>query len=413
MYMEPVYQRPAMTSTAKERALDAFRRRFRRDPEILVRAPGRVNLIGEHVDYNGGLVLPVAIDRAAWIAAAPSRDGLTTLEAVDVVGTVRFTLDQLPAKVDVARAPLPSWARYPAGVAWILGDRELPVVPVDATLASDVPIGAGLSSSAAIEVAFVKMWRALGGWQADDLELARLCQQAENLYVGVACGLMDPFASLHGRRGHALLLDCRSFEWRLVPLPAATAIVVSDTQVRRELAASEFNVRRRQCEEAVAILRRTMPSVQTLRDVSRAELERRRSEMPPVLFRRAQHVVEEIARVEAVIADVERGDRAALGRAMTAAHRSGGELYEVSCAELDVLVESAVQIEGCYGARLTGAGFGGCTVSLVDVASTERFSAELTRRYREATGRTLDVWICSAADGASVTRLEALPAARG
>ena len=145
-----------MTSTAKERALDAFRRRFRRDPEILVRAPGRVNLIGEHVDYNAGLVLPVAIDRAAWIAAAPSRDGLTTLEAVDVVGTVRFTLDQLPAKVDVARAPLPSWARYPAGVAWILGDRELPVVPVDATLASDVPIGAGLSSSAAIEVAFVE-----------------------------------------------------------------------------------------------------------------------------------------------------------------------------------------------------------------------------------------------------------------
>jgi galactokinase len=413
MYMERVYQREAMTSTAKERALEAFHRRFHRDPELLVRAPGRVNLIGEHVDYNGGLVLPVAIDRSAWIAAAQNGERVTTLEAVDVGATVRFAHDRLATKTDAAGAPLPAWARYPAAVAWALETHGLEVVAVDAALASDVPIGAGLSSSAAIEVAFARMWHALGGGRASDLDLARLCQQAENAYVGVACGLMDPFTSLHGRRGYALLLDCRSFDWRTVRLPPDTAIVISDTRVRRELAASEFNLRRQQCEQAVAILRRTLPGADTLRDVSRAELERLRGELPPLLFRRARHVVEEIARVAEAIPDVERGDAAALGRAMTAAHRSGRELYEVSCHELDVLVESAVRIEGCYGARLTGAGFGGCTVSLVDIGCTERFSAELSRAYLEGTGRMPEIWICSAEDGASVTRLEALPAPRG
>jgi galactokinase len=413
MYMKPVYQRAPKTSTAKDRALEAFRRRFRREPEILARAPGRVNLIGEHVDYNGGMVLPAAINRAAWVAAARSRDAWTTLEGVDVRETVRFAPDGLAAKTDVDGAKLPSWARYPAAIAWVLGERELDAGPVDAALASDVPIGAGLSSSAAIEVAFMRMWHALSDWQASNLELARLCQQAENSYVGVACGLMDPFTSLHGRSGYALLLDCRSFEWKPVTLPAGTAIVVSDTRVRRELAASEFNLRRRQCEEVVTILRRTMPDVRTLRDVSRVELERRRSEIPPLLFRRAQHVVEEIARVEAVIADVERGDATALGRAMTAAHRSGRDLYEVSCAELDVLVESAVRIEGCYGARLTGAGFGGCTVSLVDADRAERFAGELSRAYRQATRQTPEVWICSAADGATVTSFGAPATSRG
>jgi galactokinase len=413
MYMERLYQRAAMTSTAKDRALDAFRRRFQRDPEILVRAPGRVNLIGEHVDYNGGLVLPVAIDRSAWIAAARSEEEATTVEAVDLGANVRFAPGRLASKTDAGGGRLPAWACYPAAVAWVLGEHGLAATTVDAVLASDVPIGAGLSSSAAVEVAFAKMWHALGGGRASDLDLARFCQQAENAYVGVACGLMDPFTSLHGRRGHALLLDCRSFEWKTVRLPADTAIVISDTRVRRELAASEFNLRRQQCEQAVAILRRALPGARTLRDVSRAELERLGSELPPLLFRRARHVVEEIARVQEVIPDVERGNTAALGRAMTAAHRSGRDLYEVSCRELDVLVESAVRIDGCYGARLTGAGFGGCTVSLVDVGCADRFSTELSRAYLAETGRTPEIWICAAEDGASVTRLEGPPASLG
>ena len=392
-----------MTSTAKERALGAFRARFGREPELLARAPGRVNLIGEHVDYNGGLVLPVAIDRAAWLAVAHASDDIVTIEAVDLGERTRFSPGELPSGPSIPS--IASWARYPAGVARVLAERGLRVSGVDVALASEVPIGAGLSSSAAVEVAFAVTWRELGSWSMSDLELARLCQEAENRYVGVACGLMDPFTSIHGRKGHAILLDCRSFESKPVPLPAQTVIVVADTKVRRQLAESEFNLRRRQCEEAVEILRRVRPTIRNLRDVSPAELERGREDLPELLFRRARHVVEEIARVETVIPAVERGDAAALGRAMTAAHRSGRDLYDVSCYELDVLVESAVRIDGCFGARLTGAGFGGCTVSLVEAAGAARFAAELSRVYREATATSPEIWICAADQGAELMPL--------
>jgi galactokinase len=391
-----------MPSTAKGRALSVFRERFGREPSLVVRAPGRVNLIGEHVDYNAGLVLPAAIDRAAWIAAAPAAGDAVTIEAGDLGERTRFRFGDVAAGIDQDGRPLPAWALYPAGVVAALRGRGLRVSGADVALASDVPIGAGLSSSAAIEVAFAVLWRALGAWEISGLDLARLCQQAENDYVGVACGLMDPFTSVHGKRGHALLLDCRSLEWRAVPLPAATVIVVADTKVRRQLAESEFNLRRRECEAAVAVLRRTLPAIRNLRDVSLAELERRREALPEPLFARARHVVEEIARVQAVIPDVERGDAAALGRAMTTAHRSGRDLYEVSCYELDVLVDAALSLEGCYGARLTGAGFGGCTVSLVATARGARFARELERAYRQATGVTPEVWICEADEGAEV-----------
>jgi len=389
-----------MTSTAKERAIGAFRARFGREPDLLARAPGRVNLIGEHVDYNEGLVLPVAIDRAAWIAAALRSDSTVTVDAIDLGERATFRIAAAGGIAD--RDVLPGWARYPAGVAAVAVALGLEVAGADVAIASDVPIGAGLSSSAAIEVAFAVMWRSLGGWSLDTLALARLCQRAENEHVGVACGLMDPFTSINGRLGHALLLDCRSLEWKPVRLPADTAIVVADTRVRRELAESEFNTRRRQCEEAVRLLQATRPAIRSLRDVSPAELEARREDLPDVLYRRARHVVEEIARVEAVIPDVEHGDAAALGRAMTAAHRSGRELYEVSCRELDVLVEAAVAMPGCYGARLTGAGFGGCTVNLVRAEAAQRFGADLARAYREAIGAPATIWISSAGAGAEV-----------
>ena len=391
-----------MTSTAKERAARAFRERFGREPELLVRAPGRVNLIGEHVDYNDGLVLPAAIDRAAWIAVARVAEPVVTIEAADLRERTRFPLAKTGA-LDCDGRPLSAWARYPAGIAAVLSERGLVVAGAEVALTSDVPIGAGLSSSAAIEVAFAVMWRSLGGWQIDGLELARLCQRAENEHVGVACGLMDPFTSLHGQLGHALLLDCRSLEWKPVRLPADTAIVIADTRVRRRLAESEFNLRRSECEEAVRILRRTRSAIRSLRDVSPTELERQRRDLSDVLYRRARHVVEEIARVEAAIPEVERGDAAALGRAMTEAHWSGRDLYEVSSRELDVLVEAAVADADCYGARLTGAGFGGCTVSLVRAAGAERFAAELTRAYREATDTSPAIWISSAGPGAEVT----------
>jgi len=391
-----------MPSTADQRALEVFRRRFGGEPRALVRAPGRVNLIGEHVDYNEGFVLPAAIDRDAWVAASPSDDGAITLEAVDVSERVRFDGSSAARKLDCDGRPLPAWALYAAGVAHVLASNGHAICGLDAALASDVPIGAGLSSSAAIEVALAATWRALCRLAIEPTDLARLCQQAECEYVGVRCGVMDQFVSVHGKRDGALFLDCRSLEWKTVPLPAETRLVVADSKVRRELASSEFNVRRRECEEAVAALGGALPGIRSLRDVSPDDLERHGHLLSPVLRRRARHVVGEIARVAAVIADVERGDAAALGRAMTDAHQSGRFLYEVSCDELDLLVESAIGLDGCHGARLTGAGFGGCTVSLVDAAAADEFATALARIYHEATGHRADVWICRAADGMSV-----------
>ena len=412
MYMSSVYQNRhaiatslleaevVMTADPKARAVEAFRRRFGREPELLVRAPGRVNLIGEHVDYNQGCVLPAAIDRAAWIAAATSAGEWVEVEAADLRSAARFRAAE--ASLEPSLAP---WARYPAGVARALADQGLRVSAVNAAIASDVPIGAGLSSSAAVEVAFAAMWKAFGDFDLSGLELARLCQKAENDYVGVNCGLMDQFASVHGRRGHAILFDCRSLASRPVPLPPETVIAVADTRIRRQLAVSEFNLRRAECAEAVRLLARVLPGIESLRDVSPDRLEEHRHALPGVLLQRARHVVCEIARVEAVLPATERGDAAALGAAMIASHRSGRDLYQVSCPELDAMVDAASAIEGCYGARLTGAGFGGCTVNLVARSHAESFRSELARAYQRATGLAADIWICEAADGVEVRTL--------
>ena len=392
-----------MASTGEERAIAAFRGRFAKEPVVVARAPGRVNLIGEHVDYNEGFVLPAAIDRAAWVAAAPAAADVTTIEAVDFSEIARFDPASVAEKRDHGGAPLPRWGLYAAGVAHELGRRGHRVTAIDAALASDVPIGAGLSSSAAIEVAFAVAWRQLGGLAIDRRELAEVCQQAESAYVGVRCGIMDQFVSVHGEAGHALFLDCRSLAWKPVRLPRDVRLVIADTKVRRELAASEFNVRRRECELVVESLRRVLPGIRSLRDVSIDDLERHEEVLDERLRRRARHVVGEIARVRDVIPAVERGDAIALGAAMIAAHQSGRYLYEVSCDELDLLVDTAVTLEGCYGARLTGAGFGGCTVSLVAASAAERFVAALGDAYRAATGITPELWLCSAAEGAGVT----------
>jgi galactokinase len=396
-----------MTSTAESRALGAFRDRFGADAELVACAPGRVNLIGEHVDYNEGYVLPTAIDRAAWVAASPVDDGTITIEAVDFGERVRFDLESAGARSDSDGRPLPHWALYAAGVARMLALDGHRVAGLRATLASDVPVGAGLSSSAAVQVVLAATWRALGDLAIDRMALALLCQRSECEYVGVRCGLMDPFVSIHGEREHALWLDCRTLDWRPVRLPAATVVVIADSKVRRELAASEFNVRRAECERAVERLRAVVPDIRSLRDVSPEMLAAYADRLPEPLARRARHVVEEIARVAAVIPEIERGDARALGGAMTAAHQSGRHLYEVSCRELDVLVDTAVTLPGCHGARLTGAGFGGCTVSLVAADAVDEFVKRLTEAYRAETGLTADVWVCRAADGARVERVSA------
>lgn len=390
-----------METNLLTRLTDQFRSQFHAEPAFIARAPGRVNLLGEHVDYNDGWVLPAAIDRAAYLAAAPAEEPLVSLAALDFNDTEAFRLTELEAKRGVAGQPLKPWALYPAAVAWTLQGRGLAVSGLRAALTADVR-GAGLSRSAAIELAYAIAWQKLGGWSLPPLELARLSQYAENRYVGVNCGLMDQFASACGQAGRALLLDCRTLEWETVPLPPDIAIVVADTAVRRELGNSEYNVRRAQCEEAVRVLSGPLPGIRALRDVAVADFNRHAHLLPPVVRRRARYVVEECERTRQAVTLLRAGDAAGFGRLMNECHLGLRDLYEVSCPELNVMVAAAQQIDGCYGARLTGAGFGGCTVNLVAAPAAEAFTRQLSAQYKKATGRQPEIFVCHPAEGARI-----------
>ena len=374
------------------RVSSAFEAHFGHPPEIIVRAPGRVNLLGGHTDYNEGYVLPVAVGRAAWVAAAPIAAPETHVRALDLDSHATFPLDPIPPSEG-------NWADYPRGVAWALRERGMELVGMKAVLTSDVPVGAGLSSSAAVEVAFAYAWQQLSGFALDKRELALVCQRAENGYVGVNCGILDQMASSCGVKGHALLLDCRTLEIDPVPLPTDVAIVVADTGVRRQLASSEYNVRRAQCERAVQILREYTPSIRALRDVSATDLARLKRHLPEVIYRRARHVVGDSARVVQTAEALRAGDMAAVGALMRASHVSLRDDYEVSSPELDVLAEAAWEVEGCYGARLTGAGFGGCIVALVATEEAPDFERHVSAAYEMAFGRRPDVYACRSADG--------------
>ncbi len=367
---------------------------------IVARAPGRVNLMGGHVDYNEGKVLPVAVDRAVFLAAAPTVDKTVTLQALDLDQSVAFHLDSLAGKTDTQGRPLPEWALYPAGVAWSLLGSGIPVCGMRAAYNSDVPIGAGLSSSAAVELAFAVTWQALDGGKIDPLALAQLCQLAENRYVGVSCGLMDQFASAHGVAGHALYLDIRNLDWEAVPLPENTVIVVADSGVRRSLLDSPYNERRAECERAVVLLRQHLPHVHALRDVKPGELAVWGHLLPEVLQRRVEYVISEIARVAQAVSALRAGKTRSFGALMLAAHQSARDLYETSTPELDALVNIAARAPGCHGARMTGAGFGGCTVNLVATDRLELFIDALKSGYRKAAARKALITVCHASQGA-------------
>lgn len=373
-------------------------------PTLRGRAPGRVNLLGEHVDYNNGPVLPAAIDREVQLVAAPSNDDFVSLAALDLqeVGAPPVTFDprHALARLDIHGQPLPGWALYPAGVAWALQNAGLSVGGLQVAYTSQVPIGAGLSSSAAVEVGFAILWRLLGGWEQDGLSLAILCQKAENDYIGVKSGLMDQFASANGVAGHALYFDTQSLAWEPVPLPANTSLVIADSGLRRQLTTSAYNERRAACEQAVAELRRFLPNLNSLRDVQPAEFAAYGEYLDPLIRRRAEHVVHEIARVEFARSALLRQDTQTMGALMYAGHSSLRDLYEVSLPELDTLVELAHQQPGCIGARLTGAGFGGCTINLVENLYVEEFIAHLQEGYFEKTGHTATVYACQASNGA-------------
>ncbi len=363
-------------------------------------SPGRVNLLGEHIDYNDGPVLPVAINLSMRLAFEPLDNDIVELNALDLNQTTSFRIGEVSDKVDLKGEPLPHFALYPASIAWALNQAGFYVSGLRAVYTSDIPIGAGLSSSAAVEVGFARAFMALGGWKADLMELVRLAKQGENEYVGVNSGIMDQFACLFGVENHALYLDTRNLAWEALPLPSDVAIIVADSNIARQLAGSAYNDRQQACSEAVNLLREYLPGISSLRDVSEDDFARFAGQLPGRIRLRAQHVVEEIARVEKAVHLLKDGNIQGFGDLMVAGHASLRDLYEVSLPELDALVEMAMEQPGCYGARLTGAGFGGCTVNLVQESQRDDFIAALKTGYRRRTGKQAKLYPCRASRGA-------------
>ncbi len=378
-----------------EEVQHAFEARFQAQPDVVVRAPGRVNLIGEHTDYNDGFVLPVAVDRAAWVAARAIDDPWATIRAVDMRNEEAiFTVASVPASVG-------GWADYPKALVWAFLERGLHPVGLEAVLTSNVPVGAGMSSSAALELAFAEAWAALSGFEIEPRELAVLCQQAENEYVGVNCGIMDQMISACGKAGHALMMDTRDLKHRYVPIPEGLALVVADSQVRRSLSNSAYNARRGECEQAVSLLKQHKPDIASLRDVTFQDLQRYGKHLPETLLRRARHVVTENQRVLHVAKALYKKNLDEVGVLLVDGHRSLRDDYEVSLPQLDVLVEAAIEVEGCYGARLTGAGFGGCVIALVAEDATDDVIAHICEVYDDRFGNRPPVYVTHPADGVS------------
>ncbi len=359
----------------------------------IYRAPGRVNLIGEHTDYNGGFVMPAAIDLYTQVTITPRDDRKLLIHSESFSDDVEFDFDD-PHPIASGH-----WSDYVCGVAVTLERAGFSLKGAALEIRSTVPIGAGLSSSAALEVAAGYALLDNSAIQIDRTELAKLCQRAENEFVGMRCGIMDQFIACFGQAGHALMLDCRSLDYRLLPLPPGVRLVICNTMIRHELAASEYNNRRSECEAGVRNFAKFVPSVSSLRNVTLNDLEGYGRDLPEVIYKRCRHVVTENARVVEAAAALEQSDLQAFGDLMAASHRSLRDDYEVSCAELDTMVDLATQVEGVYGARMTGGGFGGCTINLVKADRVAEFTKDVARGYEQATGVVPEIYVCSTADG--------------
>ena len=395
-----------------------FEETFGGPPTFIASAPGRVNLIGEHTDYNDGYVFPVAIDKYINIAARKRPDQRVTLYALDVDDSWEFCLDPLQAISPQA----PAWSHYLIGVASLLRASGREIAGIDAVITGDVPIGAGLSSSAALSVAATLAFLTAGSEFTGDKfpvpidskkDLAALCQRVEHEFAGVKCGIMDQTISLLGQENHALFLDCRSLEYEHIPLNlAAHAIAICNTKVKRELAASEYNKRRAECERGVDMLSRWIPGISSLRDIALTDFKKHEEKLPALTQKRCRYVIEENARVlNAVSVLKERSQSTSdktdesliqFGRLMNASHNGLRDDYEVSCTELDLLTDIARSISGVIGSRMTGAGFGGCTVSIVHQDALEIFQTRVTTEYHEQTGIEPEIYLCNVSDGAQV-----------
>jgi galactokinase len=375
----------------RDQVRSAFRSRYGSEPAFVVRAPGRVNLIGEHTDYNDGFVFPMAIDRAAWIALRPRPDGRVVATSLDFDETREFELGTLVKKDS------DSWIEYLKGTAWALQGAGHRLKGFEGVVAGDVPLGAGLSSSASIEMATARALAAVADLRWEPGPMALLGQKAENKWVGVNCGIMDQLISAAGVAGHALLIDCRSLQTQAVPLPHGTVVVVLDTATRRGLVDSAYNERRAQCEAAARLF-----GVKALRDVTSAQLEARAAELDPLTLKRARHVVTEDERTVAAAEAMRASDAARLGKLMNESHESLRYDFEVTNDGLNVMVDEARRAPGCFGARMTGAGFGGCAVALVAAEKSEAFARQVEAGYRDATSLEPKVYVCRATNGAEV-----------
>lgn len=379
-----------------ERLTQQFEELYGAPPAGVVRAPGRVNLIGEHTDYNDGFVFPAAIERDILIAFSPRRDKQVRLYSLDMHSSSTFSLEE----IEPASTPEERWSNYPRAMAWVLQQEGSPLVGVQAVTQGNVPPGSGLSSSAALLVASGLMFLSAANQTVDLMHLALQSQRAEREFVGVNVGIMDQFISALGQKDHALFLDTRTLHYEAIPLPkTGVALVIANTNKPRGLVDSQYNARRAECEEAVRLLKEFLPTIRALRDVSAEDFARFENRLPELPRKRARHVISENARVLESVEALKQGDIALFGGLMNASHESLREDYEVSCAELDSLVEVARAVPGVYGSRMTGAGFGGCTVSLVAEESLDAFCREVPQRYRESTGRETTILVTRAAQG--------------
>jgi galactokinase len=371
----------------------AFETVYGRKPRVF-RAPGRVNLIGEHTDYNDGFVMPAAIEFSTWVAAAARPDRKLAIYSENFSESREFPLDDPEAKGQK------HWSDYVRGVAVALERSGHRVSGADLYIRGEVPIGSGLSSSAAIEVSTALALLAISGISLDPKQIALLGQRAENEFVGMRCGIMDQFISCHGQANHALMLDCRSLDYRLLPLPPSVRLVICNTMVHHALAGGEYNKRRADCEAGVKHLAQFLPGIKALRDVTVPQLERYGNGLPEVVYRRCRHVVSEDGRMEQAAVALQSGALATFGELMYASHASLRIDYEVSCQELDIMVDLASNVKGVCGARMTGGGFGGCTINLVEAGHVDEFKATVAAGYEKATGKTPVIYVTSAVNGA-------------
>lgn len=357
-------------------------------------APGRVNLIGEHTDYNDGFVMPSAIGLRTSVAISRNSDRKLKIHSLDFPQTFEFDYDHLPQQATGA------WCDYVLGIVIALQKRGQAPLAANLLVQSEIPIGAGLSSSAAIEVASALAILSLNGQSLPMQDIAKLCQVTENTFIGARVGIMDQFVSCLGKAGQAIWLDCRSLEFDFIPVPDRVRIVICNTMVKHQHAGGEYNRRREECEQGVKLLADWYPEIRALRDVSIDQLAQHRLQIPDTIYKRCRHVVEENDRVRHGVCCLRAGDLDGFGRLMRESHRSLRDLYEVSCRELDVMTEVAEALPGYRGGRMTGGGFGGCTVNLVDASQAETFTHQIARAYEQVTAIAPVTWISSAADGA-------------